>query len=238
MDRDRGLFTTVVSGGLNAAPAWMADGNTLLFDSVDTQRRAIYRIAADGSSAPQVLHTTGLNSHVTSVAGEYAAVVVNSPATGADLWLLSLRHPEVMRPFKNTAAAERQGSLSPDGHWMAYVSNESGRPEIYVEPVPGPGGRRQISSDGGEEPRWVRNGREITYRNGSKMMSVPVQSQPAFQTGRPIELFDSKFDRGFGVAGYDVTPDGQTFLMTRSQNPAPTEIRVVIGWPAEKHPNE
>ncbi len=238
LDRDSGLFTTLVPSGLNASPAWMADGKTLLFDSVDTERRAIYQIAADGSSPPQVLHTTLLNSHITSVAGEYASVVVNSPATGADLWVLSLRHPEDMRPFKNTAAAERQGSLSPDGHWMAYVSNESGRPEIYIDPVPGPGGRRQISSDGGEEPRWVRNGREITYRNGSKMMSVPVQSQPALKTGRPIELFDSKFDRGFGVAGYDVTPDGQTFLMTRSEHPAPTEIRVVIGWPAEEHPNE
>jgi eukaryotic-like serine/threonine-protein kinase len=238
MDRDRGLFTTLASSGLNAAPAWMADGKALIFDSVDTQRRAIYQIAADGSSAPQVLHTTLLNSHVTSVAGEYAAVMVNSPATGTDVWLLNLRHPEDMRPFKNTLAAERQGSLSPDGHWMAYVSNESGRPEIYIEPVPGPGGRRQFSSAGGEEPRWVRNGREITYRNGSKMMSVLVQIQPAFQTGRPIELFDSKFDRGFGVAGYDVAPDGQTFLMTRSEHPAPTEMRVVIGWPAEKHPTE
>ena len=238
MDRDRDVFTTLVSSGLNAAPAWMADGKTLIFDSVDAQRRAIYRISADGSSAPQILHTTSLNSHVTSVAGEYAAVVVNDPTTGADLWLLSLRNPEDLRPFKNTLAAERQGSLSPDGHWMAYVSNESGRPEIYVEPVPGPGGRRQISNDGGEEPRWIRNGREITYRNGPKMMSAPVQSQPTFQVGRPVELFEGKFDRGFGVAGYDVTPDGQTFLMTRPEHPAPTEIRVVIGWPAEKHPNE
>jgi eukaryotic-like serine/threonine-protein kinase len=231
LDWEHGVFNTLVSSGLNAAPAWMADGKTLIFDSVDTQRRAIYSISADGSSPPQVLHTTSLNSHVTSVAGDYAAVVVNDPATSADLWLLSLRNPEDMRPFKNTPAAERQGSLSPDGHWMAYVSNESGRPEIYLEPVPGPGGRRQISSDGGEEPRWVRNSREITYRNGTRMMSVPVQIQPAFQVGRPIELFDRKFDRGFGVAGYDVTPDGQTFVMTRSEHPAPTEIRIVMGWP-------
>ena len=238
LDRDRSSFTTLFPGGLTAAPAWMADGNTLIFDGVDTQRRAIYRIAADGSSARQVIRTTSLNSHVTSVAGEYAVVMVNDPTTGADLWLLSLRNPEDMRPFKNTLAAERQGSLSPDGHWMAYVSNESGRPEIYIEPVPGPGGRRQISSDGGEEPRWVRNGREITYRNGSKMMSVPVQTQPAFQVGRPVELFDGKFDRGFGVAGYDVAADGQSFVMTRPEHSAPTEIRVVIGWPAEKHPNE
>jgi serine/threonine-protein kinase len=174
---------------------------------------------------------TSLNSHVTSVAGGYAAVMVNDPTTSADLWLLNLNNPEEMRPFKNTPAAERQASLSPDGHWMAYVSNESGSPEVYVEPVPGPGGRRQISSDGGEEPRWLRNGREITYRNGTKMMSVPVQFQPTLQLGKPIELFDHKFDRGLGVDGYDVTPDGRMFVMTRSEHAAPTEIRVVMGWP-------
>jgi serine/threonine-protein kinase len=232
LDRDRGAFTTLVSRGLNAAPVWTPDGKNLIFDSVDPQRRAIYRISADGSSAPQVVHTTSLNSHVTSVAGGYAAVIVNDPTTSADLWLLNLSNPEDMRPFKNTPAAERQGSLSPDGHWMAYVSNESGAPEVYVEPVPGPGGRRQISSDGGEEPRWVRNGREITYRNGTKMMSVPVQDQPTLQLGKPIELFDRKFDRGLGVNGYDVTPDGRMFVMTRSEHAAPTEIRVVMGWPA------
>src|SRR5579864_7469076 len=186
LDRDRGVFTTLIASGVNAAPVWMPDGKTLIFDGVDPQRRAIYRISADGASAPQVVRTITLGSHVTSVAGGYAAVVVNDPSTSADLWLLNLQNPEDMRPFKATPAAERQGSLSPDGHWLAYVSNESGRPEIYVEPVPGPGGRRQISSDGGEEPRWVRNGREIIYRNGNRMMSAPVQMRPAFQAGKPI----------------------------------------------------
>ena len=234
LDRDRGVFTTLISTGLNAAPVWMPDGKTLLFDGVDPQRRAIYRIAADGASAPQLVRTTTLGSHVTSVAGGYAALTVNDPSTSADLWLLNLHNPEDMRPFKATPAAERQGSLSPDGHWLAYASNESGRPEIYVEPVPGPGGRRQISSDGGEEPRWVRNGAEIIYRIGTRMMSAPVQVQPTFQAGKPIELFDHKFDRGLGVAGYDVSSDGQTLVMTRSEHPAPTEIRVVMGWTSDK----
>jgi len=153
--------------------------------------------------------------------------------TNTDLWFLSLRNPYEMRPFKHTPAAERQGSLSPDGHWLAYASNDSGRSEIYVEPVPGPGGRRQVSSDGGEQPRWVRNGREIVYRNGTKMMSVLVQL-PVFQAGKPLELFDRKFDRGGAVAGYDVSPDGQTFVMTRSERDNPKEIRVVIGWPPAK----
>jgi len=129
---------------------------------------------------------------------------------------------------------ERQGSLSPDGKWIAYASNDSGRSEIYVEPVPGPGGRRQISSEGGEEPRWVRTGREILYRNGTKVMSVAVQLRPAFRGEKAVELFDRKFDRGAAVPGYDVSPDGQRLVMTRVERDNPTEIRVILNWPASK----
>ena len=175
LDRSSGQFTTLISGGMNAAPAWMPDGKSLLYDGVVPQHRGLFRIATDGSSTPQLLRTLPYNSHFTSVAGGYAAVMVSDPSTSSDIWLMNLQNPEDIRPFKNTAAAERQGALSPDGHWIAYASNESGHSDVYVEPIPGPGGRHQISTDGGDEPRWVRNGREITFRRGSKMISVPVQ---------------------------------------------------------------
>ncbi len=80
----------------------------------------------------------------------------------------------------------------------------------------------------------MRNGKEIVYRNGTKMMSVPVQVRPDLQIGKPIELFERKFDRGAAVDAYDVTSDGQTFVMTRSERDNPTEIRVVMGWPFRK----
>jgi Tol biopolymer transport system component len=235
LERDRGALTSLAPNLSNFAPTWTLDGKSLLMDAIDASRqRGIYRVAADGSSEPQLLRTISQTSHITSIAGDNAAVMVNDPVTTTDLWLLTLHAPYDMRPFKRTPAVERQGALSPDGRWMAYASNESGRSEIYVEPVPGPGGRRQISIEGGAQPRWVRNGHEIIYRNGTKMMSVPVQLQPTFQPGKVVELFDRKFDPGAAVAGYDVSPDGQTFVMTRSERDNPTQIRVVLGWPAGK----
>lgn len=245
LELDRGAVTSVAPIFANFAAIWAPDGKNLLFDAIvrspertfasdASRQRGFYRSAADGSTAPELIRATPQVSHITSVAGDYAAVMVNDPVTNTDLWLLNMRPPYEMQPFKRTPAIERQGSLSPDGRWMAYASNESGPSEIYVEPVPGPGGSKQISTDGGEQPRWVRNGREIVYRNGTKMISVPVQLQPPFQVGKPVELFDRKFDRGGAVAAYDVTADGQTFIMTRSERDNPTEIRVVIGWPASK----
>jgi Tol biopolymer transport system component len=233
-DRDRNVLTRVVSdAALNEAPVWTAEGKNLLFNvSGAAEKHGIYIIPADGSAAPQLLSETSVTTHLTSAVGDYAAVMVSDPVTSTDLWLLSLRDHQ-MHVFRKTPATERQGSLSPDGHWMAYSSNESGRSDIYVEPVSGAGGRWKISADGGEQPRWVRNGREILYRNGTKLMSVPVAVTPVFRAGRPLELFDRKFDRGGSVGGYDVSPDGQMLVMTRSAHPNPTEIRIVMGWPFE-----
>lgn len=239
IDRDRGAVTSLATNFSNFAPTWAPDGKNLLLDAYDASRQhGIYRVVADGSSEPQLLRTISQTSHITSIAGDNAAVMVSDPVTTTDLWLLSMHPPYDMRPFKRTPSVERQGALSPDGRWMAYASNESGRSEIYVEPVTGPGGRRQLSTEGGDQPRWVRTGREIIYRNGTKVMSVPVQLRPDFQPDKVVELFDRKFDPGAAVAGYDVSPDGQTFIMTRSEHDNPTEIRVVLGWPDTEQPQK
>ena len=235
IEPERGTIASLLSSSYATAPVWSPDGRYVLYDNREaTQEKGIYRIWADGGSPPQLLKPTQLTTHVTSAAGDLASLSVNDPTTNTDLWLLSLREPYEMKPFKVTAAAERQGALSPDGRWLAYASNDSGRSEVYVEPVPGPGGRQQISHEGGEQPRWVKSGREIVYRNGTKMMSVPVEAKPLLLPGEAVELFDRKFDRGGAVAGYHVSPDGQRFVMTRSERESATQIRVILGWPFGK----
>ena len=120
-------------------------------------------------------------------------------------------------------------AFSPDGRWIAYVSDESGRAEVYARPFPGPGQKWQISSEGGSQVLWARNG-ELFYRSGNKMMAVEVKTQPAFSAGSPRLLFDGQYSWFVHRHNYDVTPDGQRFLMLKSADPAATQINVVLNW--------
>jgi eukaryotic-like serine/threonine-protein kinase len=122
-------------------------------------------------------------------------------------------------------------SLSPDGRWMAYMSDESGRFEVYVRPYPGPGGRWQVSLEGGTEPRWSGTGREIFYRNGEQMMAAVVTTQPGFEVGARTPLFSGAYTQLQGlVTNYDVTRDGQTFLMLQSVQGAEQSLEVTLNW--------
>jgi hypothetical protein len=116
----------------------------------------------------------------------------------------------------------------------AYISDESGRYEIYVQPYPGPGGKWQISTEGGMEPVWNRNGRELFYRSGDKMMAVDVTTLPSFSVGKPKMLFEGRYARSpCPTSNYDVSPDGQRFLMlkpTEQEQSTPTQINVVLNW--------
>ena len=133
----------------------------------------------------------------------------------------------------STPHTEWGARLSPDDRWMAYTSNDSGRWEVYVTPYPGPGARRQISASGGSEVVWARNGRELFYRNGTKLMAVDIQANPTFSAGTPRVLFDGSFAPGQpGLPGYDVSLDSQRFLMVRvgDEEAAQRPIHVVLGW--------
>src|SRR5437899_7197605 len=131
--------------------------------------------------------------------------------------------------FRSNQFDNHSPSLSPDGHWIAYVSNESGRLEVYVRPFPGPGGRWQVSLEGGSEPVWAANGRELFYRNGTKMMVAVIALHPTFTMGARRELFQGNYLNDPVFRSYDATRAGQAFVMVRSPKPM-GDFVVVLNW--------
>jgi Tol biopolymer transport system component len=168
-------------------------------------------------------------------------LVFHEASSGAKIG--DLRNISVLRlsdrkaqPFLGTPFNEGGGTFSPDGRWLAYVSDESGRPEIYVQPYPGPGGKWLISTEGGTEPAWTRTGRELFYRSGNKMMAVETTTQPTFTAAKPRVLFEGAFlATSYPQLGtnYDVSADGQRFLMVKQGEQVLGQITVVENWVGE-----
>jgi hypothetical protein len=140
-------------------------------------------------------------------------------------------------PFLRTPYKEAAPQFSPDGRWVAHVSEEAGGEEIFVRPYPGPGRRWQISTEGGTEPVWNPNGRELFYRNGKKMMAVNIATQPVFAPSKPTRLFTADYVLPTTTnASYDVSRDGRRFLMVQPsarESATPTQIIVVLNWHEE-----
>ena len=137
--------------------------------------------------------------------------------------------------FIRTPFNEHTGMLSPDDRWLAYVSDDSGREEVYVTPFPGPGGRQPISTDGGSEPVWSRDGRELYYRNGEALMAVTITTEPQLIAGKPTLLFADPYRSGVDGGGnpgsnYDVTPDGRFVMIRGEESLKATQIVVVLNW--------
>jgi hypothetical protein len=155
------------------------------------------------------------------------------PVTRGDIWVLFDRGDA--KPWIATEFQEGYPQLSPDGRWLAYVSNESGRHEVYVQPYPGPGERITVSTDGGFEPQWSPDGRELFYRIGARVMAVSFQTSPAFRSSRPVELFEAPYTSGATIAAiattYDVAPDGEHFLMIEGgEEEVANQLQVVLNW--------
>jgi serine/threonine-protein kinase len=226
-------FTFEGSGNIN--PVWTPDGKRIAYQSSKEGPFNIFWQLADGSGGLERLTTSKYlhAGHSWSPDGQLLTFIEINPTTGIDIWVLRLsdRKPQ---PFLRTRFNEAAPRFSPDGNWLAYMSDESGRYEIYVQPYPGPGGKWQISTEGGTEPVWNRNVGELFYRSGDKMMAVDITAQPGFAVGTPRMLFEGRYELApFPVANYDVSPDGERFLMLKpseSAETAPTQINVVLNW--------
>lgn len=142
---------------------------------------------------------------------------------------MSLDSARTRHVFLQTPADEFGPAVSPDGRWVAYTSDESSREEIYVRSFPDPGGKAQVSLDGGTEPKWSLDGRELFYRNGDRVMVAAVRTRPTFSVVKRTELFRGFFGSNQYHAQYDVAPNGRHFVTT--QGPSTTsDMIVVLHW--------
>ncbi len=236
-DLDRATLTRLTfEGGLNQSPVWTPDGRRIAFYSDKGGSSNLWWQFADGSGGLERLTTSDYLQVARSFSpdGQFLAFQENDPKTRKDIWVLRISDRKA-QPFLQTPFIEGGPTFSPDGHWLAYVSDESGRPEVYVQPYPGPGGTWQISTEGGTEPAWNRNGRELFFRSSKKMMVVDVITRPSFSPGKPRLLFEGQYFASnwpLVSTAYDVSADGQRFLMvkTAEQGSAATQINVVLNW--------
>jgi serine/threonine-protein kinase len=235
-DFSRATLTPLTTGsGSSQAPRWTSDGTRIVYRGTRNGFRNLWRKVVDEAAGEERL-STGDNMQTPSSLsndGRWLIYHENNPATAQDIWALPVAVGDrTPRAVVRTPFTEQSPQLSPDGRWLAYTSNESGRVEVFVQPFPDPGARIQISTEGGEEPVWSRNGRELFYLSGDRMMAVEISTMGASKAGTPRTLFEGRFLRSSnGVAGYDVAADGR-FLMVQPLHPDPptNQIHVVLNW--------
>jgi serine/threonine-protein kinase len=232
----RGTLTRLTASALNPYQIWTPDGKRVTLRSALGNRFDLDWMPVDGSGVAERL-TTGEGLPIPgswSPNGQVLAYSEQNPTTGWDIWVLKLEGDRKPRLFLQTPANEDAAIFSPDGHWLAYQSDETGRNEVYVRPFPDPGRKWQISTEGGTEPLWARNGRELFYRNGDRMMAAAVETKPTFAAAKPKLLFEGNYAAGADgfVRRYDVSPDSQRFLMVKeaAQEQSASQINIVLNW--------
>jgi eukaryotic-like serine/threonine-protein kinase len=231
--------------GQDRFPLWSPDGERIAYSS---QRKigsdvsfntAVDWQAADGTGMPERLAVSLGQIFPTSFSPDAAAILVYGTNTDSaanpndDIAIVRLEGEDGPTPLLATTFGERMPDLSPDGHWLAYVSDESGQEEVYVRPFPDiNAGRWQVSTGGGTEPLWARDGTELFYRNGDALYTVPIQTDPRFEQGNPQIVFQGRYYAGQGGRAYDVSSDGRRFLMLKQveDSSARTRIVVVLNW--------
>jgi eukaryotic-like serine/threonine-protein kinase len=235
-DVARGLrtrFTFDAAGDLTSI--WSPDGSRVVFNSRRKGHYDLYQKASSGAGAEEVLLEDNTDKYPTGWSPDGRFILYRSigTATGDDIFVLPLSGDRKPFPFLKTQFNENFAKFSPDGRWIAYVSDESGKNEVYVAPFPGPGGKWQISTDVGNYPRWRHDGNEIFYLAPDyKLMAAAVNGKgSSFQVGQVKPLFQTRARTA--RYEYAVSADGQRFLInTITQQTASAPITVVLNWTA------
>jgi serine/threonine-protein kinase len=231
-DVTRATFTRLTLGDTvgNSFAVWTPDASRIFFRALT----GLQGIDADGSGHSQVIAGTSVTDVPTSVSPDgktLAFIRQRTTNSNADIYVLSLLGEPKPRPVVTTPGYDGGAEFSPDGQWMAYVSNESGRNEVYVRPYPGPDRKVQVSIEGGTHLKWNRSGKELFYRVGNKMMVVDVSTRPDLTLSQPRVLFEQRYAFGSAqtMANYDVSRDGQRFVMVKDDS-ASGRLSIVLNW--------
>ena len=245
-DFTRSVLTKMTTDGQSHDPVWMPDGKRLAFRSWLSGGMTMWMMPADRSAGPVRLDPAGTRQSPVSFSpdGRFLTFDQKDPQTRDDAWVLPLDGNAQAQPVARTRFGEGSAKFSPDGHWIAYASDESGKSEVYVQPFPGPGPKVQISNGGGYDPVWRRSGGELYYRAGKTMMVVSIATAPDIRISAPKQLWEGSYSDGSGSScgmpgvsssNYDVTRDGQRFLMIRDEDSSPPSTRIVVAlnWAEE-----
>jgi Tol biopolymer transport system component len=226
------------------SPVWSPDGGRILFTSLRDGHGNLYQRAASGGGADEVLVQSDFSKMPNdwSADGKFILYQELNPGTSNDLWIFPVAGGQKQLPFLKTPFDERQGRFSPNGRWIAYASNESGPWQVYVRSFPDSGGKWQVSTNGGGQPQWRRDGRELFYVSADrKLMAVEVNGNgPTFEAGTPKELFVLRI-QAIGLPGprnyYAASKDGQRFLVVKVPgDPTGSPTAVVLNWTADLKP--
>ncbi len=243
-DLVRGTLRRLTSEARNARAIWTLDGKRVTYGSTTGGNENLFIRPADGSGPAERLTTSpNLQFAAAWSPTDQALVFVEQyQPVSTDIMVTPPSGDRTPRPLVHTQFSEGYPDFSPDGRWLAYASDESGRTEVYVQPYPGPGPPQQVSTNGGIGPAWSRDGRELFYANtqavggqatSTEMMAVPVTLRPTFTAGAPRQLFEGRYGATSGIRSYDVTADGRRFLMVQQRERpavAAAEMILVQNW--------
>jgi len=232
-----GAATRIAVEGLNSRPDWTRDGQHVTFSTRRGEERFLVTQTVDGTSSTETLASsrrTDLWAGSWTPDGQALAFVDAPPTDISDIKLLR-RSGGAVEPLIEGPGTQRGPSFSPDGRWLAYESDESGRFEVYVRPFPASGVPRQISTNGGGLARWSSDGREVFFMLARRLYAVPIRTAPTLEVGAPRLLFELSFGPtggGVGPPPWDVTPDGQRFIFVKPGDDelAPLRIHIVENW--------
>jgi dipeptidyl aminopeptidase/acylaminoacyl peptidase len=231
-DIPKGTLTRLTTEGSNMRPEWTPDGKRILFRSERQKGVGIWWQPADGSGPAEQILKSDIDPFEAILSPDSKYLIYRtSPGArfSRDIFYVEMPDRGEPKPLVVSPYSDQMPRLSPDGRWMAYMSDESGQFEIYVRPFPSPGARIQVSTTGGTEPLWSRDGRNLFYRSGNRLMAAAVTTVPSFaMTSRRLAL-EGEFVPNASHQNYDIAPDGKHFLMIKRAGGEAQTI-VVHNW--------